>query len=678
MIEILAPAGGKDALFAAVKAGADAVYLGVGKFNARRNADNFSKEDLPETVAFCHKNGVKVHLTLNTLILEDELKDAFDMAAFAAQCGVDALIVQDVGLASLVKKYIPDLPIHASTQMSVHNISGTEAVKEMGFCRVVLARELSGEEIKSITESVPQIETEIFVHGALCMSVSGQCYLSALLGSRSGNRGLCAQACRLDFNCGKRDFALSLKDLSLVEYLGDIDISSVKIEGRMKRPEYVAAAVYNCRKAVNGETVTDEEKALLKAAFSRSGFTDNYFTGNKSPDMFGHRTKADTLDTNCAYGKINALIRHEYKKLPVNMRFCAKTGEESILTVTDENNGYSVTVTGNITQRANFKPTAKERIEENLKKTGNTPFFVNNIKVEVSPDAAIPMSEINELRRNALQLLMENRGKLTAREIKTPDFYKGNKEKAPNKPSYQLRFSSFEQIPFEEITEEDRVILPLNEIIKHKEELKDINVIGELPRLIFNEEDTLRDILNSGIKEAVCGNIGAVKLAQKAGVIPHGDFGLNVTNSQSFSYFKNEGLKTQVLSFELTFKQIAQIAEKSAGIIAYGRLPLMLTRACINKGGLCVKCSNQHGFFKLTDRKNEIFPVYCGGGYNEVLNCRKLYLADRLNEIPDLGFLKLYFTDENKDEIKKIINAYKKGEASSEPFTRGLYYRGVK
>ncbi len=678
MIEILAPAGGKEALLAAVKAGADAVYLGVGKFNARRNADNFSKEDLAQTVSFCHQNGVKVHLTLNTLILEEEIKDAFDMAAFAAECGVDALIVQDVGIAALIKKYIPDLPIHASTQMSIHNACGAVMAYEMGFCRVVTARELNKEEIKNITESVPQIETEIFVHGALCMSVSGQCYLSALLGSRSGNRGLCAQACRLDFKCGKRDYALSLKDLSLVDYLKDISVNSVKIEGRMKRPEYVAAAVYNCKKAVSGESVSEEEKALLRAAFSRSGFTDNYFTGAKAPDMFGHRTKADTVDTNDAYGKINALIRHEYKRLPVDMHFSAKTGENTLLTVTDCHNGYSVTVTGDVTEKANNRPTERERIEENLKKTGNTPFFVNNIDIAVSADAAIPMSKINELRRNALQRLADNRAKITAYEVKTPDFSPCGREEVLRKPDFHYRFSSFEQIPFEEIKDEAAVILPLHEIIKHREELTGKNIIAELPRLIFDENQVLKDIRESGIKEAVCGNIGAVKLAKKAGIIPHGDFGLNVTNSHSLSYFKNEGLKSQVISFELTFNQISKIAQSSAGIIAYGRLPLMLTRACINRGGLCVKCSNEHGFFKLTDRKNEVFPVYCGGGYNEVLNCRKLYLADRLGEIPNLGFLKLYFTDESRDEAKKIINDYKNGNVPAMPFTRGLYYRGVK
>ncbi len=674
MTEILAPAGSRDALEAAVRAGADAVYLGLKKFNARRNADNFSNEDLSAIVSYCHSRGVKVHITLNTLVFDNELEEAFETAAFAAKCGVDAVIVQDIGLARLIKNYIPDLSLHASTQMSVHNTSGAEAVSNMGFSRVVLARELSKKEIDAINEGVPQIETEIFVHGALCMSVSGQCYISALLGSRSGNRGLCAQACRLDFTCGNRDYALSLKDLSLIDGINGMNVNSLKIEGRMKRPEYVAAAVYMCRKARDGGQLDNDEKELLRAAFSRSGFTDNYYTNNLSPDMFGHRTKADTENSNEAYGKINSLIRHEFARIPVNMQFFAKTGEYIRLTAFDGD--YSVTLTGTLAEKARSKPTDGARIEDNLKKTGNTPFFVNNISVDISPDAAIAMSAINELRRNVLSALSKKRGQPVSYQVQTP-IIPQNTAKSGYSQKLHLRFARFDQIPFEAISDKDVLILPLDEIVAHKQELKNVPIIAELPRLIFDEEKLNCDIKNSGISEVLCGNIGAINFAVKHNLTVHGDFGLNITNISTLSYFRELKLKSTTLSFELTLPRIKKLCGEDIGIIAYGRLPLMLTRACIKAGGLCVNCSKSGSIFELKDRKNEIFPVVCHGGYNEVLNCRTLYLADRLNELNGIGFLKLYFTDENIETVRKIINEYRCGGNPEGLFTRGLIFRGV-
>lgn len=673
MTEILAPAGNQESLEAAIRAGADAVYLGLSKFNARRNADNFSDDELPAVVSYCHSRGVKVHIALNTLLFDAELNEAFKTAALAAKCGVDALIIQDIGIARLIKKYIPDLVIHASTQMSVHNSSGAEAVFNMGFNRVVLARELSHKEINLINENVPQIETEIFVHGALCMSVSGQCYISALLGSRSGNRGLCAQTCRLDFSCEKRNYALSLKDLSLIDHIGDIHVDSLKVEGRMKRPEYVAAAVYMCRKARDGGKLENEEKELLRSAFSRSGFTDSYYTHNLSPNMFGYRTKADTENTLEAYGKINSLIRREFSRLPINMTFFARVGKNVSLTVSD--GSYSVTVSGALAEKARSKPTDKQRIEENLKKTGNTPFFVNNISVDISPDIAIPVSAINDLRRSALMSLSDQRGQCNPYKIQTPVFPQ-NKADKEYRQQLHLRFARFEQIPFDAIGD-DILILPIEEIIAHKEKLKDIHLIAELPRLIFDEKKLHQYIEKSGVAEVLCGNIGAVNFALKHNLTVHGDFGLNITNISALEFFREQELKSITLSFELNLPKIKKLWGQDTGIIAYGRLPLMLTRACIKAGGLCVGCNKTGSTFEITDRKNEIFPVVCHREYNEVLNCRTLYLADKLDELREIGFLKLYFTDENSDTVKRIINEYRVGGNPEGLFTRGLIFRGV-
>ena len=289
-IEILAPVGGYEQLISAIKAGANAVYLGTQDFNARRNAHNF--DNLNETVEFCHNHGVKVYVTLNTVIKNNEIGAFANTVKDVANAGADAVIVQDLGAVSLIKKICPDLPLHASTQMTVHNLSGVKMLEEMGFSRVVLAREMSKNEIKYICDN-SKLEIEVFTHGALCVSVSGQCYLSSMLGARSGNRGLCAQPCRLDFNNGERGYALSLKDMSLYEDINELislGVKSLKIEGRMKRPEYVYKAVSECKKALNN---MQPDMQTLKSVFSRSGFTNAYFKAQISPCMFGRRTDED-------------------------------------------------------------------------------------------------------------------------------------------------------------------------------------------------------------------------------------------------------------------------------------------------------------------------------------------------------------------------------------------------
>ena len=301
-IEILAPAGSFEAVSAAVRTGADAVYMGTDKFNARLRADNFSDEEIREAIRYCHAHGVKVHITMNTLVSDSELEDAMGVIKRVCQWGADVLILQDIGLASLVKKAVPSIERHASTQMSVQTLSGVKLLEKMGYSRVVLPRECTKAEIENIRKNT-DIEIEIFVHGAHCMSVSGQCYMSSMFGSRSGNRGVCAQPCRLPFKVDAgTGYDLSLKDLSVVEHIkeiADMGVVSVNIEGRMKRPEYVAAAVSAVKNSLKGE---QDSKMLsdLRAVFSRSGFTDGYFTDNRGKDMFGLRQKQDVVAANNA------------------------------------------------------------------------------------------------------------------------------------------------------------------------------------------------------------------------------------------------------------------------------------------------------------------------------------------------------------------------------------------
>ena len=315
--EILAPAGSPQALIAAVRSGADAVYLGIKGLNARRSAENFDDDQLKEAVAYCHKHNVKVHLTLNTLVSDGELEKAQEAVRLACESGVDAIIVQDIGLAELIHRNAPEMPLHASTQMSVQTAAGLKRLKKLGFTRAVLPRELSKEEIKKLCENSP-IELECFVHGALCMCVSGQCLFSAVLGSRSGNRGACAQPCRLPFGVENgTGHDLSLKDLSLIDYIAEMaemGVCSFKIEGRMKRPEYVAAAVKACRNSVDG--VADNAlRDDLRSVFSRSGFTDGYYRNKLGYDMFGIRRKDDVTAASGVLKKLEKLYEKEKRIL---------------------------------------------------------------------------------------------------------------------------------------------------------------------------------------------------------------------------------------------------------------------------------------------------------------------------------------------------------------------------
>ena len=403
--EILAPAGSMESVVAAVRSGADAVYIGAKDFSARASAENFTIDEIKDVAAYCHERDVLVYLTLNTLIFDTELEDALALCQKAYSAGIDAVIVQDLGLAALIKKSMPDLALHASTQMSIHTPAGAKALKDFGFSRVVLARELSKAEIKEIAEAV-DIELEVFVHGALCMSVSGQCYFSAMLGSRSGNRGRCAQPCRLPFKVkGGNGFALSLKDSSLMGYLRELEemgVKSAKIEGRMKRPEYVSAAVRACREGLDAGKVTEETAEMLRSVFSRTGFTDGYYKGKRDKNLFGYRMKEDvTSATDKLLSQIRNSYKDERKAVAVDMSLTLKSGEKAELEVSDGK--HTVTVySAEAAEIAANTPLSQENAEKNLSKTGGTPYFVQNIKFTTDGKAIVPAKELNALRRDAL------------------------------------------------------------------------------------------------------------------------------------------------------------------------------------------------------------------------------------------------------------------------------------
>lgn len=405
MPEILAPAGNADMLRAAVYTGADAVYLGLHRFNARRTAGNFDAASLKEAAAFCRARNVKTYLTLNTTLTPDEMGEAARAIEAAANAGVDALIVQDLAVAALARDMAPDLPLHGSTQMTIHTAEGAIQAAEMGFSRVILARELSLAEIAAVCAASP-IEVEVFIHGALCMSVSGQCYMSAFLGGRSGNRGACAGPCRLPFSAGEPGAChLSLKDHSHIRYLPDLakaGVHSVKIEGRLRSPEYVAAAVNACIAARSGQPYDEE---LLQNVFSRSGFTDGYMTGRRDGTMFGVRTGDDVEKAKQAAPKLRELFRRERESVPISLKFMVQPGKAE-LAVSDED-GHEVAVKLDaLTEPAANDP--RSAYERALSKTGGTPFCVKHIEAEAN-GLYLPASQVNAMRRDALEQLLEKR-----------------------------------------------------------------------------------------------------------------------------------------------------------------------------------------------------------------------------------------------------------------------------
>lgn len=662
--EILAPAGSMESLIAGVRSGANAVYLGGKLFNARRNAGNFDNEELKEAVLYCHNRNVKVYLAINILISDAEMEEAYHAVKQALQAGVDAFIIQDTGLAKMIREHFPDARLHASTQMSIMSPAGVKFAKSLGFDRIVLPREMNLNEISEIRKST-DLELELFVHGALCMSVSGQCYLSSMLGSRSGNRGLCAQPCRLPFTSKSdpNEYALSLKDLSITEHLDKLDgITSLKIEGRMKRPEYVSAAVTAVKKAVEGiSTATDSHN--LRSVFSRSGFTDGYLTGHTGRDMFGTRQKEDVVSANEVLKTIEKNYARENPLVKMDMRFVCKKGEPCSLTAAAL--GKAVTVKGDIPEAALNKPITEESLVNRLSKLGGTPFYADKMEIDLDGGLILPVSKINELRRRAVEEI-EKPPKIT---VRAKPFEKKKFTEKNSIPYFTASFKHAGQIP-------DRhpfrhVFIPLDS------SLEDFtgNCAGVvLPRGLFGIENEMTERLNTlkkaGVTKALCGNYGSYQLARELGFEVFGDFGLNIYNSESANQINNP-----ILSFELTLKQANRIAAQNTGVIVYGRIPLMLTRNCPVQSG-AGHCANK-GDCRLTDRKGYEFPVICSDyPCVELLNSVPVCLSDVMDEVKT-DFAHFYFSTESKKEVEKIIRMYENGEKPDFKFTRGLYRRGT-
>lgn len=693
-MELLAPAGSMEALRAAVCNGADAVYLGADTFNARMNARNFSAADLQEAVVYCHVRGVKVHLTLNTLVLDREMLRAAELIRMAASCGVDAFIVQDLGMVSLCRQLAPDVPIHASTQMSIHSLEGVLEAAALGCSRVVLARELPAEEIAHICKKSP-VEIEVFVHGALCMCYSGQCYLSSVIGRRSGNRGQCAQPCRLPYGYGRFEstrYPLSLKDNCLAGELDELrrmGVASIKIEGRMKRPEYVAIVTRAYRTVLNGGKLTQADLQELETAFSRQGFTDGYFKGQTGSDMFGRRQESE--DTADLFASARATYEQgETQRIGVRFYAMIHRGQPARLAVEDPDGNLCRTY-GPVPEQAVYRSLTAQDLEQQLKKTGGTPYLCTSVRSSLDPDLMLPASAINAMRRDVIAELTAKRGRAEKPHLNAydePPRYDG----ISGEPQLTVAVRTADQITSRMLSMKPTVLyVPLSELVEHPELRQRVGVETQLaailPRVIWSGElvpiaRQLRTVYDMGVRQVLAGNLGQLHIARAAGFAVRGDFGLNIVNSRAMRYLREQGLDSQLLSFELTLPQIRDISKAvPAEVLIYGRLPLMLMENCVikNRTGTCT-C--QTGTVRLVDRVGEEFPIVKDPGTcrNVLLNGKKLYLLDKKDAFRGMGLwaLRLQFTTENPSEIDKVLMDYQ-GRAvfDAGSYTRGLYSRGV-
>ena len=687
-IEILAPVGNEEMLRAAVFSGADAVYLGFSGFNARTSANNFNADTLKDAVAFCHARGVAVHVALNTTVYGGELPALEQAIRAVAASGADAVICQDLAVATLIGKIAPQLPRHGSTQMSVHSLQGALELKELGFTRVVLARELSMPEVEHITKHCG-IETECFVHGALCMCVSGQCYMSAFLGGRSGNRGSCAGPCRLPFEAnalpeGKpgRLHHLSLKDNSVIDKLDKLQalgVASAKIEGRLRTPEYVAAAVSACLAGREGRAY---DRDLLKNAFSRSGFTSGYLDGKIDGTMFGVRSEADAEQTKKTLPMLRELYRRQRSRVPVKMKLEIEEGGEK-LTVTDADGSKAFAYGDAEPQPARTDPTAS--LHRSLAKTGGTPFAVEDQDITVEMDGGpwfVPGSAVNELRREALDALLKKR------EVLRP--WPTTEEHVPALPlrtlpphrTLRARFESWEQVPERALDGIEYLILPIAQADRVPREWR-VKTLLELPRVMFGklEEDTARRIAatqDAGFAGYEVSNIAHLRLCR--GLPMSGSFGLNITNQLAAQFYADNGLGSMLILPEVKDSDISTIAPThngrpvSTGVLVYGHMPLMVTRACpLQNIHDCAHCDKTG---VLTDRKAKKFPVRCGLGVRTIYNPVPIYMGDKPGALTvDYGVA--YFTLESREETAKILEMIRTHAPFEGDFTRGLYFKGT-
>ncbi len=668
--ELLSPAGSFEALKAAIEGGADAIYMGGASFNARINAENFGKESMREAIRLAHAYGVKLYQTVNIMVLDRERADFLRAAEDSAKAGIDAFIVSDMGAARLLREYLPEIPLHASTQMSVHNALGAKLLENYGFTRVVPARELSREDIAYLVKNT-SLEVEMFIHGALCVSHSGQCLFSSLVGGRSGNRGLCAQPCRLPCACeGERagnKYPLSLKDLSLAEHIEDIinsGVASLKIEGRMKSPEYVRGVTSIWRELLDGgRNATKEDMQRLASLFSRGGFTDSYYKKTVGRGMLGIRSDEDKQASR-ETEKFNKITR----KVPIDMSVSIKEGEAARLTLSL---GYhTVTAFGAVAEKAINAPISLENIKKAFGKLGDTPFSLGKLEVELGEGVMMPISALNALRREGAERLLNEITKIG--EIRIGELSKSTCQGQPQTRDVG-RFYSEEQISDSAREFFDLVLLPLDRYCRYASRADGF----WMPEVIFDSEwakveEMLKRAIEHKPKYVIILNLGQIDAVKK--YLPDvkliADFRFNIGNKDSALFFEELGFESYVASAELTLPQLRDLNGAKSAIV-YGRIPLMLLEKCVIKElygdkRACSICAENKA--RMTDRRGFTFPVMRTGEHrNIVFNSMPTYMADRQNALSDAGITDRHFifTTENADEVDSIIDSYKKKRAAN-------------
>ena len=692
MMELLSPAGGFDSLIAAVQTGADAVYMGFGAFNARRSAKNFTDEEFASAVSYCHLRGVRVFLTLNTLLTDRELAQAADALKKACAMGVDAILVQDWGLLTLARELVPDVPLHASTQMSLFTLGGANEAAALGMERVVLARELNRNEVREICAGCPA-EIEIFIHGALCMCYSGQCEMSAVVGERSGNRGACAQPCRLPYGVDgpcRGGHPLSLKDANLSAYLAEMaemGVACLKLEGRMKRPEYVAVITGIYRRLLDEKRrPTAEEARQLEQAFSRSGFTDGYWLGKKGPQMFGTRPE-NTPEPKELFAEARAQYENgrENRKIPVNLRLTVRRGEPVQLSgVCAVKGGVSTAMAlGDTPEEARNRAVTAEELRQRLSKTGGTVFTADRVEIELDEGLMVPASVINGLRRELLDELAARREDIPHRRV----LEAAALPEAPEPPK-AMRFTcsvlKAQQVTAALLAEKPAIVyVPIEELEQLDAGLNwgETELCAVLPRVVRTaDEPVLRQLLerHPEATAVAVGNLGHLPIVRGLGRTLRGDFGLNIFNSRALLFWREQGLSSATASFELRWQQVRDLNKHlPCEAIVYGRLPLMVMENCVTRCN--VGCTHGAGSV-LTDRTGAQFPVTCGYGCRcEIQNSRTLFLADK-PELHRCGLTygRLRFTTETPEQCAAVLRRYKDGgDWAPDDMTRGLFYRGV-
>ncbi len=692
MMELLSPAGGLDSLIAAVQTGADAVYMGFGAFNARRSAKNFTDEEFASAVAYCHLRGVRVFLTLNTLLTDRELEQAAESLRKASDMGVDAVLVQDWGLLTLAREIVPDVPLHASTQMSLFTLGGANEAAALGLERVVLARELARDEIREICAGCPA-EIEVFAHGALCMCYSGQCEMSAVVGERSGNRGACAQPCRLPYGVNgpcRGGHPLSLKDANLSAYLTEMEamgVACLKLEGRMKRPEYVAVVTGIYRRLLDEKRrPTAEESRQLEQAFSRSGFTDGYWLGKKGPQMFGTRPE-NAPEPKELFAKAREMYENgrENRKIPVNLRLSVRRGEPVRLGGACAVHGGAAFAmgTGAVPEEARNRAVTAEELRQRLSKTGGTVFTADRIEIELDEGLTIPASAVNGLRRELLEELAERRKDIPTRRklpaLPLPDAPEGGQAMR-----FTCSVQKAEQVTAALLAEKPAAVyVPVEELERLDPELDwgETELCAVLPRIFRTADETpLRQLLEQHPEASAVaiGNLGHLSIVRGLNRTLRGDFGLNIFNSRALLFWQGQGLASATVSFELRWQQVRDLRKYlPCEAIIYGRLPLMVMENCVTR--CSVGCTHGAGSV-LTDRTGARFPVLCGYGCRcEIQNSKTLFLADK-PEMRRCGLTygRLRFTTETPEQCVQVLQRYQNGGSwAPEDLTRGLFYRGV-